>query len=241
MDHEEVLFQEFLGSRMRGKGVSLKRLGEATGIAPSHLENMLHGNFDDMPSTPYFRGYVMRLGKVLDFNGEEWWEKIKKESVVKNSGPTDSMPHNRFVKKSIPKLFWVGIVVAVLLIIYLAFQFPRVFGKPDLVVTYPTGNPYTTASSTITLTGTVQNADVLYLSNGDASSSEQIAIGQGGSWQETVLLQNGLNTFEVSAKKLLGKETDITEQIIYNSPFVASSTATSTVSSSIPVTTSTNF
>jgi cytoskeletal protein RodZ len=245
MEQEELTFEEFLAARMRDKGLSLKRLSEATGIASSHLENMLHGNFEDMPSTPYFRGYVMRVAKVLDFDGVAWWERLKKESIVKNSGPTDALPRNRFTKKSPPKLLWAGIAIVALVVIYFAFQFPRIFGKPILVITYPDANPYTTTSSTITIMGTVQNADVLYLSNGDASSTEEIPIAPDGTWQKTVLLQNGLNPFQFAAKKLLGGETDITEQIFSaSSGFViptstasstppASSTPTSTTSTKI--------
>jgi cytoskeletal protein RodZ len=233
MPPEELTFQEFLASRMRDKGLTLKRLSEATGIAPTHLENLLHGNFDDMPSTPYFRGYVIRLGKVLEFSGEEWWERIKRANTVSHSGPADALPQNRFIKKSIPKMVWVWAVLALIVIIYIAVSIPHVFGKPTLVVVYPPTNPYTTNLSTITLGGTVANSDALYLSNGNASDSEDIPVASDGSWEKTVLLESGLNTFEISAKKLLGGETDITEQIIYQGASTSSSTATSTAASTV--------
>lgn len=228
MTQEELLFEEFLASRMRDKGITLKRLAEATGIAPIHLENMIHGNFDEMPSTPYFHGYVMRVAKVLDFDGEEWWKRLKSEEFIKNSGPTDALPINRFIKKNISKAAWAIGILIIVLIIYLSIMLPRILGKPVLAVTYPTNNPYTTNVSTLTFMGTVQDADALYLSNGNASSDEEITIAPDGSWQETVLLQDGQNGFQLSAKKLLGGETDITEEVIYNAPSVATSTASST-------------
>ncbi|HEX4104186.1 MAG TPA: helix-turn-helix domain-containing protein [Candidatus Paceibacterota bacterium] len=235
MPPEELTFEEFLASRMRDKGLTLKRLSEATGIAPTHLENMLHGNFDEMPSTPYFRGYVIRLGKILEFNGEEWWGRIKQASAIKNAGPSDALPQNRFIKKKVPKLLWLWGAIAVIIVIYLVVTIPHIIGKPTLSVVYPPASPYTTGANTITLGGAVADADVLYLSNGNASDSEEIPIATDGSWQKTVLLQDGLNTFELSAKKLLGGETDVMEQIIYQGP-VVSSTATSTPSSTVPAT-----
>jgi cytoskeletal protein RodZ len=228
MTHEEMLFEEFLGERMRDKGVSLRRLADLTGIAPSHLENMLHGNFEEMPSAPYFRGYVIRVGKVLDFDGEEWWTKLRKGDVARNSGPADALPRNRFIKKAISKPAWAAGALALIIIIYLAFELPHIFGKPTLDVAFPPENPYTTSSSTLTLTGIVQNADALYLSNGNASSEQEVSIGQGGTWQQTVLLQNGLNSFELVAKKFLGSESDLTEQILYEPAAASSSTASST-------------
>jgi cytoskeletal protein RodZ len=232
MNQDELLFEEFLAARMRDKGITLKRLAETTGIAPSHLENMLHGNFDEMPSTPYFRGYVIRVGKVLDFDGEEWWKRLKQGNAVKNSGPTDALPKNRFLKKEISNGVWAIGIGILILVIYLIIMFPRITGKPAITVTYPPNTPFTTSSNTITLAGSVSGADDLYLSSESASSSQEITIAQDGSWQETVLLGGGLNSFELSAKKLLGGEADVTEEIIYQEPTAASSTSTSTTPSS---------
>lgn len=231
MPPEELLFEEMLSARMREKGLTPKRLSETTGIAPLHLENMLHGNFDHMPSTPYFRGYVLRLGKALDFNGEEWWGRLKRTGTAKLSGPADSLPQNRFIRKRVPVIVWFGIVIAVAILVYLAVALPRVTGKPSLTVSYPPSNPFTTGSSTITLGGMVTNADALYLSNGSASSSEEISVAPDGSWEKSVLLESGLNTFELSAKKLLGGETDVTEEIVYSAPIT---TGTSTATSPTP-------
>ncbi|MGC9968204.1 MAG: helix-turn-helix transcriptional regulator [Minisyncoccia bacterium] len=230
IDNGEMIFEEFLAARLRDRGISLKRLSETTGIAPVHLENLLHGNFENMPSTPYFHGYLVRIGKVLDFDGEEWWEKIKKESSVKNSGSADKLPRNRFVKKEWPKSAWAIGIISLLIIIYLVVAFPRIFGKPKLTVTYPPQNPFATASTTLTIMGTVNNADALYLSSGNGSSSEEIVIAPDGSWQKIVFISgtepNTLNTFELTAKKFLGGETTIIEQIIY-APLRVSSSATS--------------
>lgn len=227
MDYGDISFEEFFTARLRDKGISLKRLSEATGIAPTHLENLLHGNFEHLPSSPYFRGYLIRVGKVLDFDGEEWWRKLKKEDFVKNSGPSDALPENRFVKKEIPKPAWIAGFVALIVIIYLATALPHILGKPTLVISYPAENPYVASSAIITLRGAVQNADALYLLCGNASSSEEIMVAPDGSWQKTVLLQDGPNTCEVTAKKFLGSETSITEQIVYYEMTASSSTTSS--------------
>jgi hypothetical protein len=178
-----------------------------------------------MPSAPYFHGYLVELGNVLEFDGEEWWMKLKKEGLIKNSGELDTLPRNRFIKQSPPKYLWV-IGIAAIIVIYLAFQLPHILGEPTLTVTLPDQNPYTTTSSTITLEGTVQNADSLYLND-----NQEITIAADGSWQQTVLLGTGPNPFKISAKKFLGGETDVTEQIIYvsgNAPANNNSNATTT-------------
>ncbi len=238
MPQTDTPFEQFFAQKIKERGISLKKLSEATGIAPMHIESLLRGGYENMPSSPYFHGYLMRLGEVLDFDGDEWWMRLKKEGAVRNSGALDTLPHNRFLKQAPPKYLWaVGVVLVIL--VYLGFQAPHILGKPTLTVTLPDQNPYTTSSSTFTLEGTVQNADSLYLND-----NQEITIAPDGSWQQTVLLGNGLNPFKISAKKFLGGETDITEQIIYNpvpgtGAAGASASSTGASSSTSPATPST--
>lgn len=241
-------FESFFRERVKERGLSIKKLSEITGIASNHLENMVRGNFEDMPSAPYFHGYLVRLAPLLSFDAEEWWDRIKKEGLIKNSGPADALPRNRFVKESHARMVGIVIVI-VIVIIYLAIQLPRIWGKPTLTLTMPSPNPFTTQSSTITLQGTVQDADSLYLTGLDGSNSEEITIAPDGSWQKNVLLQQGVNTFQVSAKKFLGGETDVVEQVIYtptaptSAPTASSSNSNASASQQIPagVPTSTSF
>jgi len=214
---------------MKEKGISLKRLSDVTGIAPVHIENMLRGDFENIPSSPYFHGYIARLAKVLDFDADEWWTKLKKEAVIKNSGETDALPKNRFIKRAPPNFLW-AIAAGIIILILIIFQAPRILGKPSLTITFPTQNPYMTSSSTLNIMGVLHNADSLSL-NGDS-----ISIATSGFWQKGVLLQDGLNTFQIVAKKFLGGQTSFTEQILYQPIITASSTPTPT---STPASTST--
>jgi transcriptional regulator with XRE-family HTH domain len=227
MPPNDLSFEQFFAEKIKERGISLKKLAEMTGIAPSHIENLLRGDYENLPSAPYFHGYLIHLGAVLDFDGEEWWIRLKKEGVIKNSGELDTLPRNRFIKQSPPNYIW-WILAGVIVLIYLAFQTPRIFGKPTLTVLSPGADPYTTSSSTFTLAGTVSGANSLYLvgANGE---TEQIIVTADGSWQKGVLLGVGPNPFEISAKKFLGGETTVTEQIFYQP--IGNTTPTSTPSS----------
>ena len=50
MPPEDINFQAFFAAKIKDRGVSIKKLSEATGIAPAYLEAMAHGRFDDLPS-----------------------------------------------------------------------------------------------------------------------------------------------------------------------------------------------
>lgn len=235
MPSSDLTFEQFFAEKIKERGVSLKKLSEMTGIAPAHIENLLRGDFENMPSAPYFHGYLLRIGEALGFDGEEWWVRLRKEGVVKNSGELDTLPRNRFIKQSPPNyLWWIG--AGVIVLIYLAFQAPHIFGNPVLTVLSPSANPYITGSSTMTLAGTVSDANSLYLVSADGEE-EQIIIAADGSWQKGVLLGAGPNSFEILAKKFLGGATSVTEQIFYQVSGGGSS-PTSTASSTPNMTTS---
>jgi transcriptional regulator with XRE-family HTH domain len=231
MPPTDIPFEQFFAEKIKERGVTLKKLAEMTGISPAHIENLLRGDFESMPSAPYLHGYLIHLGAVLEFDGEEWWTRLKTEGVIKNSGELDTLPRNRFIKQSPPKYLW-AIGVGVIVLIYLAFQAPRIFGKPTLTVISPDANPYVTVSSTITLSGTVSGANSLSLVGADGEQ-EQIIVAADGSWQKSVLLGTGPNPFQISAKKFLGGETTVTEQVFYQPPGGVTPTPTSTASSTI--------
>jgi transcriptional regulator with XRE-family HTH domain len=228
MDTEETTLEIFLRDKMKEKGVSLKKLSDTTGISVNHIENMLRGDFGRIPPTPYFRGYLIRIGEVLNFDGEQWWEKIKKEEEVKKSGSSDSLPENRFALESPARVITAAVVI-IALIVLLSFTLPHVFGKPVIVITTPQGNPYQTISNSIVVQGSVKSADSLYVDGDEAT------IASDGSWQKNVLLQSGMNTLDISAKKFLGGTTDVVEQIIYNAPMATGTP--SSPSSTAPTTT----
>jgi transcriptional regulator with XRE-family HTH domain len=228
MDTEDTTLEIFLRDRMKERGVSLKKLSDVTGISIGHIENMLRGDFARIPPTPYFRGYLIRIGEVLDFDGEAWWARIKKGDEVRESGPTDALPKNRFAFESPARVITISVAVLALLIVT-SFTLPHIFGKPVIVVTSPRDYSYA-ASDSVVIQGTVTNADSLYVDGDEAT------IASDGSWQKNVLLQGGVNPFDISAKKFLGGTTNVMEHIMYNP---ATSTTPSSASSSTNATTTT--
>lgn len=203
-------FEDFFKEKVRERGIDLKKLSETSGIALKHLNAIASGDFKKLPSAPYFRGYLMRLGEVLDFDPEMWWQRLNTGGFVKSSGSEDRMPKNRFVTKINSRVLWISLGILVV-IIYLAIQLPRILGKPEVTVTFPPGNPASVSSQEITLAGTVQNATELRI-NGDL-----VAIGENGLWEKNVSLSSSSapTPFEIVAKKFLGRETTIIQQIIY--------------------------
>lgn len=220
MEYES--FNIFFGEKLRDKNISIEKLAETSGISLNYLENMLKGDFDKLPPAPYLRGYFVRLGEILAFDGEEAW-KIwnSRTSEVKRSGSRDRLPENRFARRPIAKYIWASIVPA-LVIIYLAMQLPRIFGTPLLYIEYPKANPSSSDTDRVTVSGTLQNGKELYI------NGEMVTVEDSGVWQKGILLQSGPNNIEIRAKKFLGREVVVEKQIFYEPQTVATTTASST-------------
>ncbi len=209
-------FPQFLTQLMKDRGLNLKKLSDVSGISIKHLEVLARGNFAALPSAPYFRGYLIKLGQLLDFDYEPWWTKLKEGGFVNDSGGHDRPPKNRFVKPSLTKIVLIA-VLAALVVLYVGFQSTRIFGTPVITISYPEGNPALTTAQTITLAGTLKNGTNLYV------NSELVSVAASGTWEKPILLSNSRTPIEIRATKFLGGETKIVLQIIYEPALTATS------------------
>ena len=116
-----------------------------------------------------------------------------------------------FRSQSIAKYFWFGIAVF-LLLLYFVFQAPQIFGKPRITVSVPQGETVTATTDTLTLAGRAERSDEFFI------NGESIPLREGGWWEKRIVLQPGLNTVELRAKKFLGGEAALIRQIVYELP-----------------------
>lgn len=205
-------FSVFFAEKLRDKNFTLDKLAEISGISARNLESLLKGDYKSLPAAPYLHGYFIKIGEVLDFDGEDIFKKWKGEAQeeVKSSGPQDKLPKNRFSRRPIAKYFWLGLFGS-LIIAYLVLQLPRLLGLPEIVINNPREPRIMYGEDKIVIRGTVLNANELYV------NGERVEI-QEGAWQKEVVLFGGLNNIEVTARKFLGGETKAAREIIYEKP-----------------------
>jgi len=208
MDNVKNL-KDILSEHLELKGLNFLRLQQLTGIPERYLEALLKGNFEKMPAAPYTRGYLMKIAEIFNLNGEELWQQYKRETEIKSSGLSDRLPENRFAIQSIKKEWLVMGIVIIGLIIYLSFNLPRIFGKPSLTILIPRAEISFSNQPTITVIGKISPSDVLKI------NKQNIPVDKTGRFEKTYNLLPGLNIFEFTAKRLLGKEIKIARQVIY--------------------------
>lgn len=202
-------FTNFLNARIGEKNLSIKRLSELTGISIKNIEGIFSGDPKRLPSSPYLKGYLLKLGEVLDFNSDEVWGQMRKFSADKSSGKMDELPKNRFSKKPIGKYLVIGIIAAIL-VIYFGFRFYAISGTPNLTISYPSENMIVIEANYISMHGKVTNSDKLTV------NGEKVDVQSNGNWEKTITsLNTGINPVEITAKKFLGREIKVIRQIIY--------------------------
>ena len=201
--------KDILREQMQAKGLTFERLKIQTGIAERYLAAFLEGQNEKLPAVPYVRGYLMTIAAVLELNGNELWETHKESFLAKKSGPADRLPHNRFAIKTINKNWIIAVVLAALLIFYVILNIDSLLSGPKIKITSPSGQTLITANKTVQLIGSVDPGAKLLI------GSEEVIVDADGQFQKNYSLQFGLNSIEFSAKKILGRETKITRQVIY--------------------------
>lgn len=224
MDHLD--FKTFLYERLKERGLTIRRLGEITGITAEHIENLSEERFGQLPAAPYLRGYLMKIGKVLDFDPAPWWDYFDRLNALKSSGPTDELPRNRFVQKPVAKYGWV-VLVGIILVVYFGFRFQKIVGRPAIAVSYPPEGIVRVTEDAAIIKGNVEGTLNLSINN------EVIPVDADGSWEKNIVLQPGMNTIEIRATKFLGGETNVMRQILYE-PAHAPANVTTTIQTNAP-------
>ena len=190
---------------MESKGMDAGKLADLTDVPQRFIVSLVDGDFKNLPSEPYIRGYLFKVAGVLDADPNFLWRSFRQSSEIHSSGSADLLPANRFSLQRISsKKVWIVLIVLIVLG-FLGFRVDSILGMPTLEITLPE----TTTSQTINVTGKVNPGDTLTLNN------EVVYPDERGQFEKEVQLETGLNTLEFRAKRFLGRETRIVKQVFY--------------------------
>ncbi len=220
-------YNDTLKGAMRAKGMKVAQLTEATNITQEYINALLERDIDSLPATPYVHGYLKILAEVLELDFDALWEEFQAERHRLESGSKDRLPINRFAPKPLnKKMIIIGLVVIIGLVLLIP-QLADFLGKPSLDILVPESNNNETALQQFTIKGQVGNPQDKVMVNGD-----EALVTEDGTFQKEVYLEEGMNTFHIIAKRLLGRETTITRNIFYTPP----PTPTAPPATSTPIT-----
>lgn len=208
------MFKEIIAEAVETSEISVDKLITATGVPERFIIALLEGNFSALPAAPYTRGYIKKIAEVLGTDPASLWVAFERESSPRRSGASDALPRNRFLMGSDFNKKKAGIyLVIILAVVYIGFNAKRLVGLPELAVTSPENSVTTTPTSFAMIRGRVQNPKDIVSINGAS-----IYVDEFGEFQKEFPLDPGVNTFEINAKRFLGRSRLESRQIIYEPP-----------------------
>lgn len=197
---------QILAGILEEKRIAPERLAAMTNISGQYIEALLDDEEKLLPAMPYVRGYLVKIAEVLSEDPQRLIDAYL-EMELTRSGAKDTLPLNRFaINKN--KSGLLKIILGGLAIVVFAFWLYNFLGIPKIEINLPettviAKNPF------FIIQGTAGPKETIYI------NGEKIYVTRDGFFSKEVLLESGLNVFEIKTKRFLGRETKTTREIIY--------------------------
>lgn len=192
------------------RNISLEEIAKATKIHVSYLVALEQGDYHKLPSSAYINGFIKNYVDYLglpqkeylalfrrEFNEKEYM-RVLPQSLI----PKEEMPMHRL---RLNNALIGGVLVIILLVTYLLFQYRYAVINPPLAITSPKEGEV--ISRSVTLTGQT-DPDATVIVN-DIS----VAVDRNGAFIKQMSLFPGKTTVRVKAKNRIGKETEIERHV----------------------------
>ena len=202
--------QKFQEKRLE-KSLTIEDVSKNTKIKVSFLEAIEKGEYAKLPSVTYAQGFVRNYARFLDMPEAETLALFRREfdeekaMKVLPSGftKTKEFPISRFkVKQTV----FLGLVVFILILGYIIFQYRGALVNPSLFVSSPLENA-TISSSVVTVAGKTDPSATVYVSN------FQVTVDNNGVFTKVINVFPGKTTLVIRAVNQFGKQTILKRDI----------------------------
>jgi len=205
---------ERLKEKRQDLGLTIERLSAALSIPTKYLLALEAGEYDRLPGEVYAKLWIKKYCQALKLDTTSTLKDFYKESHLQLN--FSDFHHKKFKKKRLlfsltPETFRNILVGAAILIflVYLGWEVKNFIEPPYLQIIEPENNSITTESKT-TIIGKTEPEVSLWINN------QSVLADPEGNFTQEVELTNGLNSFEISAKKKRSQTNVINLSIIKN-------------------------
>src|SRR3989344_2786829 len=204
---DNLKLNDFLVQRRKFMRLRFGDLSAKTGIPAKHLKKIEKGEWCDLPSGVYVKGFLKKYARMVGLDEAEVasryeteWNKICGLSV--SPGHNQNFGRMVFFKNIfLRKIF--AIVTVIFVIGYVSWQFRVILERPNLNLENPPTEDVISAAAILELAGRVSPGAVLTVNN------EPVYPEASGAFKKDVELLSGLNVLEVKAVSRFGKEINI--------------------------------
>lgn len=187
------------------KKVTLEEVAKATRIKTTFIKAIEEGNYKILPSSAYAQGFVKKYSEFLglptkeilalfrrEFNEEKIF-KVIPESISKSKEESFTKPYFR-------ERIIAVIIVFLILIGYIIFQYRFAILNPPLTVIFPLEKQII-ASQEVLVVGKTSANSTVYIND------VPIVVVEDGSFKKKIFVFPGISTIKVKAVNRFGKET----------------------------------
>lgn len=195
----EILRQERLS-----KNLKLEDIERETKIRRSFLEALERGDFKKLPSESYALGFVKTYASFLGFSVSNAAALFRREYEGKKEEIVPQYKKKPVAKKQIflrsPRGYFI-VLLALIIIGYLVFQFSFLFIGPGLEITSPTEGQMVKTNVVEVSGKTDPYATVLV-------NGEEVYVDLSGTFKKTIYVYSGEQRITVVSKNRHGKESE---------------------------------
>jgi len=203
--------------KVRAKlNMDIKTVSLLTQIKTVYLENLEEGNYSKLPADVYTRGFLKNLSQLYHVDEQVLIEQFEKEhgfSAAHIRRSTLHIPKIGFTPKTI--IFAVSVLALLGGLLYVFTEIQSVLTPPKLEISEPAGDESVNGNS-IVVSGTAEVGSDVSINN------QAVFLDQNGNFNENVILGNGLNVVQITAKNKFNKvstlQRKINAQIAQNQP-----------------------
>ncbi len=205
---------EKLRSERLKKGYTLERVEHETKIKKSVLSKIEEGDFNNLPPSTFIKGFIRNYAIFLGLDPGNlialYRRETDKPDVNSSTKPFLTQLSSSLFAITPHKIFYSAIGLIIILFVFYFFNlFLSLSSGPSLEIVSPQNNQKFTTKN-IYLTGQTGIDSSLFI------NSSPISLTAEGEFSRPVILDSGLNKFELTATDRNGRKTTKTLTIYYN-------------------------
>jgi cytoskeletal protein RodZ len=203
---------QILSQKRKERDINLEIVSNDLHIKKENLEALEKADWKSLPDPAFVQGFIKSYSQYLDLDPKYMLALYRREYDPKKHPQSTSVFKKRQTFFLTPARL-AGIIFVLIVIVfisYLFFQYTSILSSPKLVVNNPQDNQTTTVPVTLISGKTEKSATVSV--NGDF-----IPVDQDGNFTKELKLTEGQNTIEIIAARRLSPKTKVT-RIIRLSP-----------------------
>lgn len=191
------------------RGLSLEEVSQETKIKVSFLQAIEEGDYEKLPANAYAKGFVRSYARFLGLDEKKVLAFFRREyaQVKSRTGVPPQPIEAQSLALTPGKVFAFFFSAAIIIFLAILFwQYKSFAGAPLLLVSAPTDKITIERPLAAVIGRTDQTAQVFV-------NGEEVKVKADGIFEETINLNEGLNTIRIVARNKVGRES-VVERVV---------------------------